>query len=237
MTQTKKKAQKDLSEESFVRDDFRRRFVLGENRWWLGVIILIFIVTVFSVQFIDEISVAISDPLYLFSVITVGIAIAAPILWILNEGRLMFNRNIDRRSEKEKELFEELISLPEDFYVFQNIKIGGQRFDNLVVGDRSLTIITMIKKGEMNSKEVLDRETERAEGKIKVLKRELGDGVPVYFLLVKAEDRDDLDGAESNDGRVISVPMIEDKLKESNRSGDLLSSEVGEKLKYFWERQ
>lgn len=230
----KKKHRNNPVTDNAVDQDVARHFVLGESKWWIGLFILILIVFIFSKQFIPDVRTVIDDPLYLFSVIMTGIAIAAPILWILNEGKILLNRDRDEKTKTENELFQELISLPEDIYVFQSIKIGGERFENIAVGERSLTFITTITREALSSKKIFNMVIERAENKVKVLKEVLGNTVPVSFLLVKGKEGNCQETADIDDRRVVEIRDIKVRLRDLNSRGGILDHEVGERLKSLW---
>lgn len=219
-------------------EDPKKYFVLGEKRWWLGLVVLTAIIFLFSKNFISDLGDLINDPVYFISVLMVGLAVAAPILWVLNEGKRLI-LDISKGSKSDDEVFKTLLSLPEGYRAFQGIVLEKEKFDVIVVSPRSLSVIGVYKpKGREGGKEVKDLRS-RTERKARLLKQYFGNQTLINTLLVKAvSSSGDREGSEKEKGEMkdlIEPDSLIDTLKKKDAESESeLRSGILDQLEDIW---
>jgi len=222
-----------------MNKESNRQMILGERRWWPGVLFLIAVVYIFTRQFLPGFDEIVEDPFYFFLVVMVGLTIAAPALWILNEGRRFFFDRGGENDVTQSDLFKNLMSLPEGFRTFQGIVIDKHTFDAIVVGKRSLSVIGVLTDKSVNVKgreKILVKETKK---KTEFLKGYFGSSVKINYYIVR-KNKANVDGGTStknmiDKGIVMDPSSLRRELEESDSNGRFqLSSEVVDKLDRIW---
>lgn len=214
------------------KKDSKQNMLLSEKNLIPGVVLLLFLVFLFSRQFFPSFKDVFSDPFYFLAVITVGIAVAAPAVWILNEGKRVFLKKEDGLIESD--LFLTLRSLPENFYSFQNLKIDDEKIDAVVVGLKTVSVIEIV---DFNSKIIKNKwnvSNNTIERKIKKIRDYLGEPVQINFLFVLKNNYKVKKYLQTD---VLEPKKLKDVLvKNDKESNILVLSNVEEKLENLWKK-
>lgn len=214
------------------KKDSNQHMLLGEKNWISGLVLLLFLVFLFSRQFFPSFKDILSDPFYFLVVVTVGIALAAPIVWIFSEGKRVFLKKED--SLIESDLFLTLRSLPDDFYSFQNLKIDNEKIDAVVVGLKTVSVIEIVDFKSKISKKRGDISEDIVERKIKKIRDFLGDPVQINLFFVLKNNY--------KVKKYLEPSVLEPKqlknilLKKDKESNVLVLSEMEEKLENLWKK-
>ena len=210
-----------------------QQMLFGEKNWMFGIVFLLVIVFIFTRQFFSSFKEVLSDPFYFLVVFSVGVAVAAPIIWIIGEGkRVFFNKD---NSTVESDLFFVLRSLPNDFYSYQNLKLDEVSFSTVVVGLKTVSVIETVDDGSSKIKKKSGGlSTDVNERKIRKMRDYLGDSVQINFILVYEKNKKikrylDPDVTEPKDLKSVLV-------KNDLESNVLVLSEVEEKLEKLWKK-
>ena len=196
--------------------------------------VLIFFVFVgvffFVYEYIGGLANVISDPIYVFSLIMVGLLITAPVLWILNEGKRIFLDN-KRSQNNNSELFKKMLDKSDEFTFFQNLKIDGELFDVIAVGPKSITVIVVLVDDSKITKQTTESLEKKKSEKILFLKKYFSDEIPIAGLITK-ENNDQI--GPDNAHRPNSLSFELNKLNpETNKN---LDPTVLKRLQELWGR-
>ncbi len=219
--------------------DANRHTVLGEGRWGVSLLFFFLVIYIFSRQFFSNFQEVIDDPVYFFSVIMVALAVAAPALWIFNEGRRFFSRRAPSPSSSaESDLFRSLMELSEEYRVFQNLTLAGYTFDAIVVGPGRLSVIGVYSDKYQNAErggEILDSLTRK---KAEALGDFFGGGVTIDHILVGEKTRKDERSSRGDAFRIHGIiePASLSKVLKKRGSGVefQLSPDVLDTLDKVW---
>jgi hypothetical protein len=210
--------------------DSDQNILLNEKNWIPGFIFLLFIVFLFSRQYFPSLKDIFSDPFYFLAVVTVGVALGAPAVWILSQGRKVFFSK--EESVLESDLFLTLRSLPDDFYSFQNLKIDEEEIDVVVVGLKSVSVIEIVdlkfrSKKENPYKDILER-------KVQKIQDYLGDSVQINLFFVL---KNNLKIKRYLDADILEPKNLKNALvKKDSESNVLVLSGVEDKLESLWRK-
>ncbi|MGM0482781.1 MAG: hypothetical protein ACQEP6_02870 [Patescibacteria group bacterium] len=222
-----------------MTDSKNNHLALGEKNWWIGIILLIFLVILFSKEFLNGgVKEIIADPLYLFSIIMVGLVLAAPIVWIFSQGKTLISERSLEESDKDEEIFTSLLSLSDNFRVFQSITIDDQSFEILVIGEKTLTVISTLRNNELSSPKTIENIINRTRKKVLFLESFFNKEVPVDFLMIRGgETPNDAfnDLKPSDKKRIIGVSGIRKELeKQNNKNIPPISNKITEIIENHW---
>ncbi|MGM0629014.1 MAG: hypothetical protein ACQESA_01140 [Patescibacteria group bacterium] len=213
---------------------------LGERNWWIGVILLIFLVILFSKEFLTGgIKEIIADPVYFFSVIMVGLVIASPIVWIFNQGRTLVSKKALEGLDREEKIFGSLLSLSDKFRVFQSITIEDEKFEVLVIGERTLTVISILRTDDLSSSRAIDSTIKRTHKKVLFLKSFFNREVPVNFLIVREGDGPETDQnlKKYHKKKIVDPSNMKKELEAQNDNNFYpLSNRITERIESYWKR-
>lgn len=220
-------------------DHKKDHLALGEKNWWLGVVLLFFLIILFSNEFINGgIREVINDPIYFFSILMVGLVVATPIVWIFSRSMIFLSEKTGVRSEADKKIFDSLLSLSENFRVFQYIVIEDELFEGLAIGEKTITVISILKKNELSSIENIDAIIERTQKKVLLLEKFLGKKASIDFLLVREGESTEYDTynlGDSEKKNITTASFIKKELEtQNNRKTPLISGEIIEKIETVW---
>ncbi len=210
--------------------DSDQNILLNEKNWIPGFIFLLFIVFLFSRQYFSSFKDIFSDPFYFLAVVTVGVAVGAPAVWILSQGRKVFFSK--EESFLESDLFLTLRSLPDDFYSFQNLKIDEEKIDAVVVGLKTVSVIEVVDSKFSSKKKNLHKDI--FERKVKKIRDYLGESVQINLFFVL---KNNLKIKRYLNSDLLEPKNLKDVLiKKDKESNVLVLSGVEEKLESLWKK-
>ena len=224
--------------------EHNRYMVLGERCWWGGLALLIFIVFMFARDLLIKEDGFVFDPLYIFSVLMVGLLIASPILWIFNDGkRLLADRNT-RSSGESSDIFRSLLSLSDRFRIFKDISIKNEKFDAVVIGSKVIFVIGIHTDKDKKNIGSLDGLIARTKNKEKVLNDLFKNRFVVRTVLASESDEvDESSESQKERARTLSGPVKPSDLEsvlvefDSEEEGERLPVSVIEELERVWKRE
>lgn len=224
--------------------EYDGRLILGDKYWWVGLTFLIFIVFIIAREFLIKEEGFVLDPLYIFSVLMVGFLIAAPILWIFNDGKRLLIEGNRKSSGEDSDLFESFLSLPDRFRTFKDISIKNEKFDVLVIGSKTIFVIGIYTDKEKKRGRSLENLFIQTKAKEKILNNFLKNKFTTKTVLVSESNKSNSNLEEAKINTSTAMGLIEPSAVESvlvqfdsHKSGEKLPRYVLEELEKIWKRE
>ncbi len=206
--------------------------ILGERRWWIGVFFLVVIIGIVIWEFAPDTESLITDPVLLFSLITTGLLVAAPILWIAHDARRFFSGSAPLQDE----LFNDLRSLPREMHVYKGLQVEEYLYDYIIVTpDRLFIIETPGKAFEGAAQGKRKRIKSVVKDKARHLERYLDSKMPVSSIIAVKDKRGDL--SEDNPALLTEEDVgsyIRNHDARTTKENQQRGSEVRQALDELW---